>query len=476
MVKRDMTKARRLAAAGFLMASAPVSALQMLDDDQLAGVAGRDGLLVTFSTSSLSADQAILEMDAGVTSPGIGLLEASLVLDDITVTGVDAGGLSPGGTASISAAIDAYTTPGGTAGLGVNLGWNRTRTRIDAIGHGALPGSSIGSVAMDSSGSFSLYGANGLLDHTNPNSAARLTLNQGNFFYRQGNNEFVWNNVEASIGFDAGSIGVAPTGLVLQAARMDWNLLFDFGYRKDAVIPFTLGTPGGPDEYIPMLRYGWAGGLTDFRADIRSGGLWYGADASTRTQGINIGWRNNFDTDFVWIMGIAGGNEAQVRFGNWRNLPGAQFAWEVSSITFDMVNAGQGPRPFLYKGQPVSVDATGPAIALSGRDMKFLAYNTTVNIIDNPDPIRSYNWGLVYTVGRLDADILVYPGARGGGEGLTFDALIGLQSPGAWNANSHFLLADTDADVGVGFINTSFLIDIRDASLELTGGRMVGSG
>jgi hypothetical protein len=448
-----------------LLAACPVAglALQPMADYELSGVNGQDGIVVSFQTDGLSADSVVWTTDAGT------VREAGIQFDNMTISGVGAGGLSPGGVASIATSIDAYTA-NGTSGIALNTAWSRARTEIGAIRHASVPGQSMGRVAVDSEGSFFLRGANGLLDQSNNTSAMRLQLNNGNFFYRQGDNEFVWNNFNVDIGFDQGAIGVTNNALVMRADRLDWNILFDFGYRKNATTPFTLGTAGGPDEFIPMLRYGWEGGLTDVRASVRGGGVWYGGDLANRSQGINASWQNNFADDFVWIIGNAGGNEAQIRFGKWVNLPNIQYAWNSPNLTLDFVNAGQEPPGFLYKGNLVKLNAVEPAVAIAIRDLSFLAYNTEVEIIDDPDPVRSYDWGLIYTLGRLNADLLLYPGSRTSTEGFRFDAILAVESPGAWNENSHFLLADTAAGVAVGFINTQFLVEIKDTSFELTGG------
>lgn len=54
-------------------------------------------------------------------------------------------------------------------------------------------------------------------------------------------------------------------------------------------------------------------------------------------------------------------------------------------------------------------------------------------------------------------------------EGMRLDAQIAVQSPATWTSNTHFMIADTDAgkNVGVGFINTDFLISVDNAFLEL---------
>lgn len=443
----------------------PAYALQPMEDSELSGVQGRDGITVTFQTDGMTANSVRYRTDVGT------VREAGLELSNIDVSGVGVGGLSPGGQTSISTSIDAYES-GGSAGLAIDTTWTRTRTHIGALRHMSVPAESAGQIAIDSEGSFFLRSANGLLDHSDATSAMRLQLNNGNFFYRQGNNEFVWNNFNVDIGFDQGVVGVNNNALILRANRMDWNILFDFGYRKDATTPFTLGTVGAPDEFIPMLRYGWQGGLTDVRVDVKGGGVWYGGDINNRSEGLNVSWQNNFATDFVWIIGNAGGNEAQIQFGKWVNLPNAQFAWNAPNITLDFVNAGQEPPGFLYKGVLNKLTALEPATAIAIRDLAFLAYNTEVTIIDDPDPVRSYDWGLIYTLGDLDLDLLMYPGSRTSTEGFRFDMLLGVQSPGDWNQNSHFLLADTapGSNVAVGFLNTNFLINIRDASFELTGG------
>lgn len=448
-----------------LLAAGPGQALEAMADREMAAVSGRDGLTVGFSSNNVTANRVSLSADDATVQ------SARLDLEGMRITGVGLDGASPGSNFSINSDID--VSGGATPALSVDSSWSRTRTRFDALRHSTSATSSYGALALDQSGSFSLVNTGGLFNSSGA-AEARLILNNGEIYYRQRNNELIMDNLEVDVGFSNGTLGIdASDGIVLETPRLDWNLLWDIGFRPE-------GAPGTPFQTAgnqPMLRYGWSGGLTDARISIASGGVWQGGNPNNRTEGLNLSWRNNFAPDFKWIFGDPGANQAVVQFGSWVKLPGAAFAMKVPNLTLDTINAGQGPGPITYQGinHDVPADAGGMAVIL--RDVSFLAYNTDVLLKDPPNADQLFNWGLVYTLGRLDANIYLYPEARSGSEGVRIDAQVGLQDGpgGAWNENSHFMLADTDTSLAIGFVNTEFLVTIDDAYFTLVDSADAGS-
>lgn len=165
---------------------------------------------------------------------------------------------------------------------------------------------------------------------------------------------------------------------------------------------------------------------------------------------------------------------AYIHFTDWVNLPGVLYTFDVPNVTFDVVRANQGPGAINYLGTNYNLQPDATALGIAVRDLKFLGHNTKVELYDQSVPgyaPKVMNWGLVYTFGDMDANVFIYPGGRSASlpEGMRLDAHIAVQSPGVWTGNTHFMIADTDPgkNVGVGFINTDFLISVDNAFLEI---------
>ena len=435
--------------------------LDALSDEDMAAVSGRDGLVVSFTGDTVTADR--LRWDVDSANAVLPASNAYLDLEGVTMTGIGADGATPGIPFTVSAAFDVGADAGGDAYVNLDTTWTRTRFQVDAMRHEGDPTKSIGSIAFDSAGSLSLFGQGSFLNNLSNEASARLILNDGQMFFRQNGSEFVADNIDVNVGFDSGSIGATTTGIRIATSRLDWNILFDMAFRESEATAFA-GT-----GLMSYLRYGWQGGLTNFEARINGGGVWYGGDLNNRSEGLNISFRSDYASDFEWLIGDAGGPETLLRFQNWAKLPGAAYAINAPNITVDAINANQGPGGLTYQAGFYNVPPDAGALALIVRDLSFLAYNTQVTIEDAPFPDLVKQWGLVYTLGDLDANLYLYPGGRVSNEGARFDALVSVQSPGAWNQNSHFLIADTGADTGIGFLNTNFLVSRDDAYIEVVG-------
>ena len=104
---------------------------------------------------------------------------------------------------------------------------------------------------------------------------------------------------------------------------------------------------------------------------------------------------------------------------------------------------------------------------------------------------QDYDFGLILTMGKLDADVVIYPrGAYSGNgftgtEGLKLDINLLAQSPGYWDkanssdptvratagdnwaTNSHLMFANTNTGVGVGILNNDVLWQTRDMFIRI---------
>ena len=145
------------------------------------------------------------------------------------------------------------------------------------------------------------------------------------------------------------------------------------------------------------------------------------------------------------------------------------------------------------------------AFAVVIRDGGLHAYNTIVNIVEDDGTgelalADSFNWSLVYTMGKIDSNIYLYPAGGNPDEsedvGFRSDLTLAIQSPGYWESaqqnfanvaspgdpdadprarwatNSNFMIADTDIDgdgtvFGIGLANADILWQVRDFAVRL---------
>lgn len=158
-------------------------------------------------------------------------------------------------------------------------------------------------------------------------------------------------------------------------------------------------------------------------------------------------------------------------------------------------------RAGTIEGYTASVNRTGGATSMHIiRNAQLLSYSNQIRIFRNPSaPIEEggpYNWGLIYTLGNINQNVYIYPGGNesdsaGGSRnhGAIVDLLMMTQSYGnyesnirttsgggpcnagtgagcvntlRWSEGTHFLIADTDAQMGIGFIGSRFLVASDD--------------
>ncbi|MZR62995.1 DUF6160 family protein [Alcanivorax sp. DP30] len=320
-----------------------------------------------------------------------------------------------------------------------------------------------------------------------------------------------------------GRIGIDGQGLVIDAPFAELNLGFDLAFKAAATDYDQAGRSN-------LLRFGWQGGLVNPVWRLTPGGFGYntylngadtyqdfdGSQTGQRSQGISLYTAWDFDSDFSLSLGEAGGNGTVARFSNWQRLgtaPGPMFALP---IIFDVFQGGVGPAG-LCAGSATSgvIDQTSCtaaggewyANALPGadeaafgilmRDGRLLAYNTLIEVEDPlaGGTVTPVDWGAAFTFGKLDADIFLYPYGRADGAtvtttdtGIRADINLVAQSPDAWRransssaavratsgngwqTNTHFMMVDTQANTGVGFINGDIIYQARDLFLRVTHG------
>jgi hypothetical protein len=404
-----------------------------------------------------------------------------------------------------------------------------------------LSAKSIGTLAMVTQGGITLSNLGGFLNATeNGGGPGRQSFlrwySNGDLFYRQGvagSPELSFGNMafefKTSTGAANGqadglaSFGItSQEGLKLYADYVAMQMHFDVDYKAHPMNFDTTGRKG-------LLSIGWTGGLYQALFAIGSGGLGYGTytvGSSTyrddtgahntgpyngRSDGLHIDSSWYFDSDFGWSIGEASGGNG-VRFYNWKRWGGDPNGPMLSMpVIFDVVQNGAGPNGLCYgggfsNGTPVQSSCTAAdgewvadgvpagkaALGMFIRDGYLHAYNTDMDFTTG-GVTSTYNWGLIFSYGKLDADAFIYPGGmNGNADGLHMDVLVMSQSPGFWQKitstdpnvrataaaswynNSHFMLADGDVggdpnqQYGLGLMNADLLWQAKDLYLRVT--------
>jgi len=509
------------AAKIFILTIIPVLAfaLEPMTEGELSTVQGSDGVTVSLNATGISAQQLSLQIDTPTASQSEGLYLNNLQLtktgtEDIWfTTDIDVGSDVNGPLLSINSHAD--TSRFSFSSMTLN---DSTRS----FGEWALVG------GMD----FRLINR-GLFftDDINKPASLYFALTDAKWFYRQNwyyhanltldNLDFVWDMPEASV-------GVTNDGLRLYG-DVNYLLNFDLLYKFHPDQDMTTVTANDKR----MLNFGWEGTLYDTELQVRGGGIWDGSevagayDTSARTQGLNFGVSWNYkknqgdgvkSTDLRWQIGQGGGEQVLLEFGDWRNLQDssgnrAPLGFDFRNITLDVVTAGNGPGGLCWGGATHGsgcggkmlgfdtglinsysnqVNRTdGGALMAAIRDGNLLAYSNQVTVSSNNMAPETYDWGLIYTLANIDANIAMYLGgspshvtADSENQGFIIDFLLMSQtldnagSQGSnWSRGTHFMIADTDPSVnmGIGMLNANFLLAADDMRLWIKNSGTVGS-
>lgn len=543
-----------------LLAAMPAAALETLDETALADVSAQDGLLLELdSAAPISANQLTWYTDmgaapAGSCTGGIANRQACTLLAP-QLSGV-------GGNLRASLNLDVGGN-GSQPAVAMDLSWQPLLLQTPQLTLNTptadYSSRTLGQFGFHSAGHFRLANEGGLFNSSG-NTARIDFLSQGDIIYRQGgagSPELSFGNfllgLRSSNGAAGGQLaangrfGIDAQGLVFSAPYADFNLLFDLMFKSGASNYDTTGRS-------PIIQFGWTGGLVNPLIRLSPGGIAYGTHASTanhasglsydffdhsyrdpvtglgvgaaRSEGLNIFASWDFDSDFAWVLGQAGGNRTQARFTSWRRMAGVPVTTPMLTmpITLDVLQNNQGPGGLgagglcfgsFTRGVPTAascaaaggswvasnVPAGSAAFATLIRDGRLHAYNQKIEVVDpaSPNPSTVYDWSLVYTFGKLDADIFLTPEGRNQGvavstnsSGIRADITLGIQSPGFWeransasaavrataganwSTNTHFMVADTNVNgtgqqYGVGLINADLLWFARNMYFRVVG-------
>lgn len=503
MKKTIKTMACALLVAGGVQ-PAPTYALESLSDTDMSTISGQDGLSFNLSSSETSFDRLTLKTDVGEPQ------ESQIALDQATLKAVEPGGANVGAADFlVDLAVDAGSD-GATSGLAVDLDWSRIRTRIEDIRIGSDSVNSLGTVVVDSNGSLTLVNGDGWFNTGSQLASLDIDIRDADIYYRQGGDsspELLLSNLDFRWAMPSGTVGFDADGLLIEG-NVDFNYTFDLRFDETPLTPFTFDANDSHG-----LRFGWTGGLVGAQVKMRGGGLWQETsllstpqgdlyDQDAKTGGVNLGFRWDFDPSFRWVIGKTLDAGASLEFGNWTKLPGADYGFDFPLITLDAIHAGQGPgglcwganwagpaSPCISKGgEYLDVAPENNALAVAIRDGQLGAYSTVVNLLD-PEITDTFNWGLIYTWGDFDGNLYIYPGGQSSSSGMRMDLLAMIQTFDTedadgdgnlfeqgrdWDNGTHFMIADTDANLAVGFMNSSFLAAANDLYVTLGTGAQRG--
>lgn len=483
--------------------------METMADSDLAGVSGRDGISVTLSSQNLTADTVGWTMDAGTA------LESSLRMEGVSLQPVGLDGANVGvGSFNFNTQIDAGGD-GVTGGLGIQTSWDRTRLRINDLRHGTDVTNSVGTWVVDSSGQFNLASGDGLFNASRTDSVLYIAVNDADIYYRQGGDgspEMVMRNFNFLWDMPAAKVGIDSEGIIVEGDA-NFNITFDFTYDPAPSSPFTNTASDGHG-----LLFGWTGDLLDTQIRVKPGGLWQETsltgsvpnqayDWAAKSEGLNVSMKFNYGPSFRWVIGESDATRVSLEFGGAVKLPASlgrtEYDLEFPLIALDAINAGEGPGGLCWGanwsgpasartpkgGQYVDVAPQDNALALVVRDGKLRAYSSTVNLLENGSVYDTFNWALIYTWGDVDMNLYVYPGGESSSRGMRMDVMALMQTYDTfdadgdgntfeqgidWGYGSHFMIADTDANLGIGFLDANFLVAADDLYVSLEPGLQGG--
>lgn len=524
MNKNNKMRRFSLLATSLFVASS-ASAIQSLTDGDLSGVTAQDGVTIELEVPSVAISSVVQCFDStnqcsSISASGSGFDDSKLTMANLAINKIGMDGAAAAGNFLATTTIDAFVGPTGLPGMALSTTWNRARVKLEQqlTNTAGTAQVNMGTFALDSSGKFDLIGSGGLLNTGSNLSRLLLQLDDADLFVRNGTAanapEAVMHGADFKWSMPQGIVGVDSQGILLQG-DVDFNLTFDLLYDGAGASPFQVTAAD-----IPILHYGWTGGLQNAVVRVGGGGSWVNTSVtgsaeqqlynrSAKTQGINLSLAWDYKPDFYWVVGkvdptpLTPGDVESLRFGNWvklptttqpANQPVSERAFDFPLISIDMLRAGRGPGGLCWGanwegpklacehsshgGRFIEVAPEDNAMGVVIRDGFLRAYSTDVRILDPNSPIvshrdRTMGWALIYTMGNIDANIYLRPDERAGKTGMkadvvamsqTFDVDDGdndgkrFEQGANWGYGTHFMIGDTQSNLGIGLINSSFLL------------------
>lgn len=488
-----------------------------MSNREMASVNGRDGISVSLENASgIRADQLQWTMDEGNTDGSGNALRNSVRIgkagvdtDGFRLLPIDPGGATASHDLGMRLDTDFFTNDAGRPGVALDLRWHRIRARLDSMSV-SDDNRSFGTLALDTTGRFRVVGDGGLfntatdqaslllnignVDASDPDPTNWSVNNPGQLYYRQGGTggtEARLDKLGFLLDMPEGTVGINDEGLLIESAAgstTDFNLTFDVVANANSSFQTD------PNIDLPMLFFGWRGGLEDFRFQVKPGGVWL--SDGTVTEGITTSLGFNLADNFQGVAGEAGGNRSYLEFTDPQSLPHSLFPgrkdFEIGALTLDAVSPGQGVGGICYGGgnspgplsgcsaesfaslpaEVIELPPTDTGLALITRDAGLHAYPSRVSYRDGVDSsldLTDKGWALISTLGEVSSNVYLYP-QTGGGIGM--DAVAAIQTIGTtqqerWQNGTHFMIGDTDKNKGIGLIGSDLLFAAREMDINL---------
>lgn len=371
----------------------------------------------------------------------------------------------------------------------------------------------------------------------------------------------LWEMPAGTLGVTADGIRMETAGIINIALDYDMLYKFPVHYPTSPGVAQPEFTITGQER--PLMHMGWLGALKQASLLWQPKGVGTGYDASGNFTGTNAGLtlssRWNFVSkadaaalgdagkEFRWQLGEAASTTAdksRINFelGDWTAWRGNAWAHDFPMIAMDVIKPGnlygagglcwggsvnsfsgtcangqyvaltpgeiQNFDPDNYgSGSPTKTDAS--ALALMVRKGNLLSYSRSIRLLERDasgalvnlvgGKPREFNWGLIYTLANIDANIYLYPGGNpsddarvpsGGGASLnngiiadialmmqTFDNAAPTKRGPNWDKGFHLMIADTAAGkddvggnpvgMGIGLIDSNLLLLANDTRIWL---------
>ena len=502
--------------ASALMMACGAQALETLSDQELGSVRGQDGVTISLQidpTESITAEQIRWDLDIGQTDGGGASLANQLIIggssSDASQFSIKPIGMNGGAATealNFAVKIDAGTNAMNRPGIGIDASWNRMRVQMDDLTV-SNTARSFGSVVLDSEGRFAISGDGGLFNQDNDQASLLLNLgnvdasdanpsnwtidNPGQLFFRltDGGTEAILHNFGFLFDMQQGVLGINDEGLIVQnTGRTNFNLTFDL-YANATGQNFQFVPFAGASTSIPMLLFGWRGGMENLDLRLRPQGTWL--DSGVHTQGLTASLSFDLASDFQFLLGEAGDDRSYLEFANPVSLTASDGSAlnrsdvEFGYLTLDTVSAGHdtvpnicygGANPYggagascttstggILPAQSIDLPASDTGLALVARDWGLHAYASKVQYRDGVTSANDVDdgWALIYTLGDISSNWYLYPQSGGGTSvdtdaGFTMDIATAIQTVGGadavtgrplrsrWENGTNLMIGDTD--------------------------------
>lgn len=344
----------------------PAHGLMSLEDEELSGISGQDGITATFKSPPAGVTVASQKLcidnsGPGFCVPGGNANASSLMMRNMSLAKIGDNGSAAAGAFNIITKLDVgAASPGSTPVVLLRADWERARLKVGdmVLGDvGTAANISTLNHVFDGAGHFEIKGYNGLFNINETQSGISLGIDDGLVGIRTNtaanspemifnNFNFLWEMSQGRVGICNGSATAGPCydsgvgksvtrGLLLMGDtkfRLDFDLLFDRAPTTSFVVDAT-------DK--ALFHFGWSGTLTNAMFRLESGGVWdsgsptgcysgtsavacgttdpsqkynrpqnpesglvtNAAPLATTTQGLTLGMRWAYANDFEWTMG-----------------------------------------------------------------------------------------------------------------------------------------------------------------------------